>query len=291
MFKKNKNQLSEDDTTKSKQDKPKKEKAPKVPNRRNLSSIKAKFKTLTDKQKFGLVLIIFALIIMFVVDPLSNYFMSKTQVNAVISVSYIEKGSTIESSDIETITLSKNELLTSMYLTENEVIGKYALTDISSSEVIVSSKISNTLPLDDSYIYTLADDKMAVSITLDSLAASVSSKVKAGDIVSIYSFLDSNESITSTLFPELTFVRVLDISDSDGFSTSSSETSSLVSTITFEVNDIQAELLLGLEYSSTLHLSLVSRGDEDKAKNLLDAQNNLFMPIEDFDNGGATDGN
>ena len=283
MFKKNKNPLLEDES--SKKTKPKKVK--KHRKKTDFSSVKSKFKSLTDKQKFGLLLIVFALVIMFVIQPLSNYLLSKTNVNAVISVNYIEKGSVIEPSDIEIITLSKNELLTSMYLTENEVIGKYALTDISSSEVIVSSKISSTLPFDNSYIYTLADGKRAVSITLDTLAASVSSKIQSGDIVSIYSFSGEDGAIRSDLYPELTFVRILDVSDSDGFSTSSNET--LVSTVTFEVNEEQAELLVGLEYSSTLHLSLISRGDEDKSKKLLDTQNDFFVPSENPDDGGAGD--
>ena len=283
MFKKNKNPLLEDES--SKKTKPKKVK--KHRKKTDFSSVKSKFKSLTDKQKFGLLLIVFALVIMFVIQPLSNYLLSKTNVNAVISVNYIEKGSVIEPSDIEIITLSKNELLTSMYLTENEVIGKYALTDISSSEVIVSSKISSTLPFDNSYIYTLSDGKRAVSITLDTLAASVSSKIQSGDIVSIYSFSGEDGAIRSDLYPELTFVRILDVSDSDGFSTSSNET--LVSTVTFEVNEEQAELLVGLEYSSTLHLSLISRGDEDKSKKLLDTQNDFFVPSENPDDGGAGD--
>lgn len=266
MFKKSKKPVWED--TKSNQ--PKKE-------RKKIVFIN--LKKFTDKQKFGVFLIIFALVVMFIVQPTANYILTKNEISAVLSINHIEKGEKIEESDIKTVMVSENEILSSMYLSKDDVVGKYALTDILENEVIIKNKISNVLPFDDSYIYTLEDDKMAISITLNSLAASVSSKVQAGDIVSVYSLLNDS-TLKSTLFPELAFIRVLDVSDSDGFK-ANDEQSTLVSTITLEVNHLQSELLLGLEHTSILHLALISRGNEEKSKHFLDKQNKYLLTLED----------
>lgn len=62
---------------------------------------------------------------------------------------------------------------------QNELVGKYATIDIYKDDYFLKSKVSDSID-DDNY---LRDESITIFITIRSLAAGLSGKLKAGDIV------------------------------------------------------------------------------------------------------------
>lgn len=164
-----------------------------------------------------------------------------------------------------------------------KIVGAYATTDIQPEDIVTDGKFSNSAPK-----YALADGQMLYSITVKSFADSLSGKLQSGDIVQVVvstqSTGNNNVAVGNDTLDALQYVRVEAVTASNGQSTGESVTSSSntsgtqPATVTLIVNQQQVDALASLG-SSEISFALVSRGDETKAKTLLEKQAALIGGI------------
>ncbi|MFI3327468.1 MAG: RcpC/CpaB family pilus assembly protein [Clostridia bacterium] len=186
----------------------------------------------------------------------------------------ISKGTTITSEMIEVTEISSNgidEVITD----EIEIIGKFASYDLISGQFVYENSVADSQSEVLEGIEKVADGQIAYSISVKSLASSTSDKILSGDIVTVFVNLNG-ESIQPI---ELKYVEVLSASTSDGLEKTASSSES-ISTITFLATEKQALLLNEYEYSASIHLALVHRGEDDVKISLLEEQ--IALNTEDF---------
>lgn len=154
----------------------------------------------------------------------------------------------------------------------------YAALDMKMNDIVTDAKISETCPYKDEKLRALGDNEYAVSVSVASLAASVSAKIMAGDIVTL--LVSGDDEGAASAPSELMYVEVLNINNSDAVDINdvgADTENGIPSVVTFKVNLYQAQLLAGFEQSSVIHIALVCRGDEKKAQALLDKQQQYFI--------------
>lgn len=247
-----------------------------------------------NKKKVGIFLVAASLLVLLVVSPVLNYLTATKTAVAVVATEAIPQGTQITQEMIAPVEVPEATLLPVHMKDQTLVIGRYAGADIVQDELITTPKISETIPYSNSYLYTLPAGKKAVSVTIPSLAAGLSGKLQAGDIVSLYVALfetgDEDKetdkvSFTATLLPELTYVQVLATTNLDGYDVTGNVEDEalevpLPSTVTLAVNDAQAALLAGLETKGALHAALVVRGDAALTASYLTLQEDYFLQLE-----------
>ncbi|MEG0839705.1 MAG: Flp pilus assembly protein CpaB [Hydrogenoanaerobacterium sp.] len=245
-----------------------------------------------DKKKVGIFLISISLFIMLVIAPLLNYLTTTKMCMVIVAKDNIKQGTMITNEMLAEVSVPKATMLPVFIEEKTLAAGKYAKTDITKDEQISKVKLSDTLPFSNSYLYTLEKGKKAISITINSFATGLSGKLQAGDIISLYVNINEKDNkaekivYTAKLLPELMYLRVLSVTDADGydaFTISKHDTdektakeNSLPVTITLQVDDLQACTLAGLEKNGTVHAALVSRGNEEEEKNLLRQQDDFL---------------
>lgn len=243
-----------------------------------------------DKKKVGILLVSLSLFMILVVSPLLNYFTATKMTTAVVAKEDIKQGTPITDELLATVSVPESSMLPIYITGKDEALEKYAKTDIAKNEQLSSVKLSDTLPFENSYLYTLPQNKKALSVTVSSLASGLSGKLQAGDVVSLYVNLnesgqdqgqDQNQNkekkdYTAKLYGELTFLRVLAVTNVDGLDIEpvgkTEQENALPATITLEVTDTQACILAGMEKNGKFYAALVSRGDEERAAALLKTQ-------------------
>lgn len=234
-------------------------------------------KFIRNKRKMGLLLIGTSLFVLVVVSPTLNVVTSQEMTTAVVLTDDIPKGTLIDSQMITTIDVPKAALLPIQVGQRDKVVGKYACSDMVKGEIISYPKVSEAIPFDDSYLYDLPDGKKAISITMPYLSSSLSSKVMAGDIVSVYARVKDEKTTKAVLVSELTYVKVLAITNQDAYDLTTTPEkeeyeNQVAFTVVLLVDDRQAEKLVALEGENAIHLALVHRGDPEKANNFLKIQ-------------------
>ena len=241
-------------------------------------------KLFKNRTVLGLTCIVLSLIICFGITPLFNSAI-KAQIDIVRVKTEIEKGTLITNSMIEVVTVGSHNLPDAVLKKSADVVEKYAVADLQSGDYILSGKLSEN-PLSDSpYLTNLDGKKVAVSVTIPSLAAGLSGKLESGDIITI---LSSNTETGVVSAPEdLRYVEVLTTTTSSG--TDKEQTAKeitdnndenteleLPETITLLVNLEQAKVLADLEVNSKIHVALVYRGSSDNANQFLAMQDAYF---------------
>ncbi|RPF47721.1 Flp pilus assembly protein CpaB [Hydrogenoanaerobacterium saccharovorans] len=268
----------------NKKKKGKKEKPPKQP-----KEPKEKVPFFKNKKKVGITLIVLSLLVMLVVSPLLNYFTSTEQAVTVIATQDIPKGTLIEDKMLAKVEVPAAALLPIHLRGQEQAAGQYAKTDIAKDEMISTPKLSETTPFDDSYLYKLPEGKKAMSVTISSLAAGLSGKLRQGDIITLYANLDTKEDkedYTAILLPELTYLEVLAVTNADGYDITKAVEQSeledaLSATVTVAVDDLQAAKLAGLEVNGKVYAALVTRGDKERAVQLLSVQDNYLQQAKE----------
>jgi|GEM_PF-113681 len=268
----------------SKKKKGKKEKPPKQP-----KEPKEKVPFFKNRKKVGITLIVLSLLVMLVVSPLLNYFTSTEQAVTVIATQDIPKGTLIEDKMLAKVEVPAAALLPIHLRGQEQAAGQYAKTDIAKDEMISTPKLSETTPFDDSYLYKLPEGKKAMSVTISSLAAGLSGKLRQGDIITLYANLDTKEDkedYTAILLPELTYLEVLAVTNADGYDITKAVEQSeledaLSATVTVAVDDLQAAKLAGLEVNGKVYAALVTRGDKERAVQLLSVQDNYLQQAKE----------
>jgi pilus assembly protein CpaB len=229
----------------------------------------------------GILCIILSFGVMFGVSPFINRITSEKitvcQVNRKIS-----QGQMITVDDIVKVEIGSYGVKEEVIKNEEQLVGKYAKSDIYPNINIYPEMISDKADSADDILKSLNGKQIAMSISISSLANGLSGKLKSGDIVSVI-VIEGNESIIPA---ELTYVKVITATTSKGVDIDriNEDTGELPSTVTLLVNPEQAKLLAKYEQSGKIHLALVYRGDKETADRFLDAQNRIFTESEDKPN-------
>ena len=147
-------------------------------------------------------------------------------------------------------------------------------------DYILSSKIS-ALPLtSDIALNDIPSGRVAISLSIKTLASGLSDKLQAGDIVRIYHFLETAREI-----PELRFVRVLSVTSADGINIDNTkeptedEEKQQSATVTVIAAPEQARIITELENDGVAHVALISRNNEELAAELLAKQDQLLSDL------------
>jgi pilus assembly protein CpaB len=232
----------------------------------------------------GLICIILSLAICFGITPLFDSAL-KAQTDIVRVRTDISKGTLITDSMLETVQVGSHNLPTAVLKNQADVIGKYAVADLQSGDYILSGKISEKPQSNSIYLTKLDGKKVAISVTIPSLAAGLSGKLESGDIITI---LSSNKDTGDVSTPEeLRYVEVLAATMSSGtdkgqdlVETNSNDEvsveSNLPATLTLLVNMEQAKALVNLEANNKIHVALVYRGSNVNVNKFLATQDTYF---------------
>lgn len=224
---------------------------------------------------YGIICIVIAAAIAFVGIPLLSSH-TNGKVTIVKMAQPVVQGTRIEESDLMLVEVGKYGLTDGTITDYKDVVGRYAKTDLVSGASILPENLSITPPNTTTILNELPSDKMAISFTIKTLAAGLSDKLQSGDIIRIYHYLDSAETLR-----ELQYVKVLAVTDSNGQDVDNSkinpeEQTELSATITVQVSPEQALLIAELENSGTIHVALVLRNNEELAEELLRKQEELL---------------
>ncbi len=222
----------------------------------------------------GCVCIVLAFVIGFVAVPLLTNRMNNKIAIVVLSKN-VEKGQQITADCVRSIEISESDMLyaNGEYFSSVEDFRKnqyYAALDMRTNDVLIKSKISPDRPFADYTYRDLGDNEYAVSVSVKSLPQSVSAKIAVGDIVMPVLYSDG----TSRINPNIMYLEVINIVNSaaDDINKDGDSANDIPSVVTFRVNLQQALDLVACENETSIHLSLVCRGDEYKKEQLLARQ-------------------
>lgn len=215
---------------------------------------------------FALCLIL-AGVIAFVIVPKSNKNMAEL-VDVVKVTRQIEKNTQITEDMLEIKQLPKQAVTENTITDKKKIIGKVASVQLLPEDNLVMQKFTDISSVSDKALYEMdGSEKLAISVTVDSLASSVSGKIMPGDVVSVYGFLNETKMLSE--YTDLQYVEVIGVSNSSAEELSTrnadSETDSsdkvIPSTVTLSVNRNQAQELVVLENTSNIHIVFVGRGE------------------------------
>ena len=234
---------------------------------------------LNNRFIFGLLSLLLAAVTAFVALPvIARQTNGKTEVVRVTAP--ILKGELVSADNTETVEVGSYNLPSGTARSLDDVKGLYATADLFPGDYILPAKVSPVPISSDTALNSIPSGKVAISLTIQTLAAGLSDKLQPGDIIRIYHFLD-----VAVEVPELRFVRVLSVTDSGGMNVdntrepSEDEEKKQSATITVLASPEQARTITLLENDGIAHVALVSRGNEKLAEELLEEQEYILQVI------------
>jgi pilus assembly protein CpaB len=231
----------------------------------------------------GLICIITALIICFGLTPMFNDAL-KSKVEIVRVSTEIKKGDEITPKMVTTEEVGGYNLPSNVVYEAEDIIGKYANTDLYKGDYVLESKLSDTPMLKNEYLTKLDGTNRAISVTIKSFAAGLSGKLEKGDIVSLIAS-DVGEQRKTLIPTELQYMEIIATTASSGTDNNvqeepeNGEDAELASTITVLATPEQARLLAELEQTGKLHAALVYRGGSENAQKFLDEQAKVLAEL------------
>jgi pilus assembly protein CpaB len=239
-----------------------------------------------NRKALAAVCIAVSLLIGFVFMPLASN-AAGSYVTVVRAKQNIPLGTQIAKDMVETVNVGKKGLPSGVLHSDGGAIGKYAAVGITAGDDITSVKLSST-----GSMYNLSDGQLLISVAVKNFADSLSGKLQAGDIVSVFFPPVSGNTVTggteaeAQCPDELQYIKVVAVTNQNGGDTdetavkkgasSGSGSNQLPAAVTLLVNRRQAQILAGQE-SNTVHLALACRGNEKTAKKLLTSQAEYFV--------------
>lgn len=234
---------------------------------------------LNNRFIFGLLSLLLAAVIAFVALPtIARQTNGKTEI--VRMNQDLLKGEKISSENAEVVEVGSYNLPSNIAHSLDDVNGLYATADLSRGDYILTSKISTTPVSSDVALNDIPSGKVAISLTVKTLASGLSDKLQPNDIIRIYHFLDVAEEI-----PELRFVKVLSVTDSKGVNVDNTkeltedEEKQQSATITVLASPEQAKIITALENDGVAHVALISRNNDKLAEELLAEQDQALVEI------------
>ena len=232
---------------------------------------------LKNRIVIGLICIILSLIICFGLTPMFNNAL-KSKVSLVRVNTEIHKGDQITEKMLTTVEVGGYNLPGNVVYRAEDVVGKYANTDLYKGDYILESKLSDTPMLKNAYLGKLNGENRAISVSIKSFAAGLSGKLEAGDIVTLIAS-DVGEK-RETQYVEIIATTASSGTDNDvQADVEDGEEQELASTITVLATPEQARLLAELEQTGKLHAALVFRGDSTQAQKFLDEQQKVLEEL------------
>lgn len=226
-------------------------------------------KILKNRMFIGAICIIMAILCIFL--GMKSTEKQNETIEVVVVKSEIKKGLTITQEMLATKTVGAKNL--DDYETDTSaVIGKFALADFFKNDLVLKSKVADTLPTVQGKLLKLDGSRVAISVTLKDFASGVSDKVVSGDIVSCIVTTEEKTEVPM----ELNYVEVLATTTPSGTDKEYSDEveEENLATATLLVTPYQATLLARYDKTAELHLALVYRGDKAAAQQFLDMQSN-----------------
>ena len=233
---------------------------------------------------YGILSIILAMIIAFIAIPVvTKKTASTTEIIRIAKTVYA--GECIAADHLETVTVGNYNLPAGIAIKPEDVVGTYAVTNLYPGDYILPQKVSATPLSSDPSLNTIPDGKMAFSVSVRSLATGLSDKLQEGDIVRIYHYDDNQVLEPVPDIPELHFVKVLAVTDPEGYDTDYEQPDMpeaqkrQTASVTLLVSPKQARLLTLYENDGSIHIALVSRGNPKLSEELLLRQEEILTKI------------
>lgn len=233
-------------------------------------------KLFKNRTVLGIFCIAVSLLICFAITPLVNAGLSK-KVAIVRFNQMVQEGEQITKNMVDVVEVGNHNLPENVVRNLADVEGKYLTATVYAGDYILTDKISEEPSAENKYLYNLNGEKQAMSITINTFAEGLSGKLKSGDIVSVIApdYLGSGETVIPA---ELKYVEVIAVTAKSGYDANTEEQRTeeeekeLPSTVTILVRPEQSRLLARLEAEGEIHLSLVFRGEAEKASEFIEAQ-------------------
>lgn len=250
---------------------------------------------LNNRFLFGILSLLLSAIIAFIAIPtMASQTNGKTEIIRVTSP--IAKGEEITPEAVEVMEVGSYNLPDNVARSMQDVAGRYAAADFEAGDYILASKVSLIPITSDVALNNLPSGKVAISLTVKTLASGLSDKLQPGDIIRIYHYLDTAREV-----PELRYVQVLSVTDSDGNNVDNTaeleegEEKQQSATITVLASPEQAEVITEIENDGTAHVALICRNNEELAAELLQRQDQEIqelyygiLPEEQMEAAGET---
>ena len=135
-----------------------------------------------NRTAIGIVCIILAVAVTFVVSPLVNNISDK-KTEVVRFVADVSHGTEIKDTDVEIVKISNSALSEKVIKDKKSVVGKFATADIFKGDFATESKVTDNANTANDVMASLKGDKVAMSITINSFAGGLSGKLENGDII------------------------------------------------------------------------------------------------------------
>ena len=242
---------------------------------------------------YGILSILLAAIIAFIAIPTVTR-KTNSKVEIIRITTALDRGDPITAKDVELAEVGGFNLPDNVATKLEDVIGTYATSSLYPGDYILSGKVSSTPLSSDLTLNAIPDGMVAISITVQSLAAGLSDKLQSGDIIRLYHYNDLSGTLNVVQdIPELKFVKVLSVSDSKGLDIDytkqpeEDEERLQTATLTVQATPEQAILLTQYENEGMLHVALISRGNEALAKELLNQQAEILTQLYENEDADA----
>jgi pilus assembly protein CpaB len=220
--------------------------------------------------------VLFAIGIAFVLIPHINA--QTREVTTIVRLNAAIPENTLITTDMLTIVEVGSYGLPSGVLSDPSAItGKYAAVPLLPADNLTADKFKDDFAPADSALYALVEqDKLAVSVTVNNLASSVSGKLQAGDAVCLFSWMHNEEGQSEVIsFPELACMEVIAVTNARGTNTVTADVikeslsstglpDNIPATITLLATPQQAKRLIEIENGGKAHAALLGRGTAAK---------------------------
>lgn len=233
---------------------------------------------------YGIFSIILAAIIAFIAVPAVTSKTNRT-CEVVRIKNFIGRGEPITEENVELVEVGEYNMPLNVARTLQDVTGTYAASDLYPGDYILSDKVSSEPLSSDLALNAIPDGKVAISITTQTLATSLSDKLQRGDIIRLYHYDQQNVLEPVTDIPELHFLKVLSVTDADGLDIDyttppeEDEERQQTATITVLASPEQAMLLTRYENEGVLHVALINRGNDTLSNELLKRQDEILTAL------------
>ena len=234
---------------------------------------------LNNRFIFGILSLVLAAVIAFVALPtIARQTNGKTEIVRITQP--VLKGEQVTKENAEVVEVGGYNLPINVAHSLEDVEGLYVTADLAAGDYILTSKVSSVPVSSDAALNDIPSGKVAISLTVKTLASGLSDKLQPNDIVRIYHFLETAEEV-----PELRFVKVLCVTDSDGINVDNTkeptedEEPQQSATITVLASPEQARIITELENDGVAHVALISRNNDQLAEELLAEQDKTLQEI------------
>lgn len=235
-----------------------------------------------NRTLIGIICIILAFALFFVVLPLFNKSTDSTETVMVIRAKEkIEKGALVTEGMIEAVEIAKASATGKELKTKKDAIGMYATCSIFPGDALTAEKLAEGKTGAAEALYNLSEGEFAVTLSSTGDEMTLSGQLQNGDIVRIF----LNNGSVSTCPDELRFVRVITTVTSAGKNRdtySVGDGSDKPSAVMFAVNEAQAQLLFA---NKSISCAFICHGDDARAESYLAEQKAFFETSETDERG------